>query len=476
MNAVTEFAKQSVTASPYLSAAFLLVLVGQFILWSCRVFAKDRYWLWVLRRRWLREICCDPYSDHPVRLLLLGNVLTGIKILVRKPTPEVEAALLSALNSSSQELRKGAINALGLVGSDGATLPLIKQLSAREIQPFASAALVKLSQSNPRMAESLTDALNGSDRDAAVAEVLVAMKAFDNLSAALPGLTNHSAAEVTIRALGKSGHPVDARTVAALQRHEDEGVCLATMAALQQLRSPEAFGYLVALLHKPWPQVRIAAIADLTELRDSRAVAPLLELLTDVEPSVRAKAVSALATFRDPSTVKPLIRGMLYDRTNFSDYVGALGRIPGVPAVAPLTAFLLYANASKISEIKEIVQALRAIGGPEAVQSLLMALRLYSGDSKVQKILTGGLIELRGELSSEDRDTLDSMMNSAADYESLRSEDLRALIQWIVEAGDLECEYVPPVYRQESIYGLYGEFQGVETVVQNKGKVRLIRR
>ena len=174
-------------------------------------------------------------------------------------TPEIEWALVDALESSNNEIRIQAAGGLATIKSEKAIPRLVHMLLT----------------DNPWVA-------------ARIADQLVAYG-----SVAVPFLMENVRDE-------HAGHLVDHRILAVVVR---------ILGMIGDLRAAPAIG---PLIDHPIRDVRVAAAAALGKTGTPASIPVLIEALTDSDWQVRAAAATALASFSDPVATEP-VAGLLRD-------------------------------------------------------------------------------------------------------------------------------------------------------------------
>ena len=164
---------------------------------------------------------------------------------------------------------------------------------------------------------------------------------------------------------------------------------------LGRIRVPEAVPLLQPLLRKADPRVARAAISALAGIDDPSAARAIHTVLRSATGDLRRAVVDALVADRDPRVVPMLMRIVQEsellgkDHDVALDTIAALGTVGANQAVPVLTTVIqrkAFFGRRKLRAIKERgVEALAAIGGPQAASALSEAAR--TGDRMLRKIM-----------------------------------------------------------------------------------------
>jgi hypothetical protein len=160
-------------------------------------------------------------------------------------------------------------------------------------------------------------------------------------------------------------------------------------------RSADAVAPLQSLLRCNDPRVLRPAVTALAGIDDPSAARALQTVLRSATGTNRAAVVAALAAERDPRVVPMLIRILAEsdpfgdDHQTVLDTLGAVRQLADARAVTPVASVMrkrrVFARR-KARAVKEAsVQALRAIGTPQAQQALEDARR--TGDRLLKRII-----------------------------------------------------------------------------------------
>jgi type 1 glutamine amidotransferase/HEAT repeat protein len=240
--------------------------------------------------------------------------------LERIPAPEAEAALLTALGTTTGEVRVGIINSLaarrsskavpefsGLAGeSDAATagscLDALGRIGGEQAAAALLAAERKIPASlKPRLSVALLICAEGI---AVSTETLQASAILEKLTGPeqLPFI-RMAAFAARVKSLGERGKEL---VIAALSG-EDEVLQKAAIRALRSTAQPASLAYAVAerLERLPAPS-QVQAIVWLGECRDPAAQPKLIKAASSRVPTVRQAALTALGSSGNASAIRAL--------------------------------------------------------------------------------------------------------------------------------------------------------------------------
>ena len=153
----------------------------------------------------------------------------------------------------------------------------------------------------------------------------------------------------------------------------DRGVGPYILDALEQIGDLVAVEPLIDLLKTGSDELRTCAARALGTLGDKRAVPVLIEALDDAEFSVRMQSTAALGKIGDTRAVEPLLARLTISKPTLDSTIArALAHIGDARAFEPLLAALHDLPRRRLgSEVMSFASALRAVGGPEAISTLL---------------------------------------------------------------------------------------------------------
>jgi len=204
----------------------------------------------------------------------ISKVAANALVQIGKPAVP---ALIEALKSENDFVRRAACIALGQIGDPAAVSELAKCLqdSVIDIRIAACSAL-------------------GQIRDASAAHALIAC---------LDDLDISEAAANALVQIGKPAVPVLTRALTSSKNNMRSAACT----VLGKIRDTAAVPVLIQCLKDTYSDVRCAACRALGKIRDTAAVPSLIEQLKDTNRDVRKAACTALGQVRDSSAVPALI-------------------------------------------------------------------------------------------------------------------------------------------------------------------------
>jgi len=176
------------------------------------------------------------------------------------------------------------------------------------------------------------------------------------------------------RAAVSLGNIGDKRAVPSLIEalgDSESGVRRETAKALGFIKDARAVPSLVEALSDGDTNVRLYAAYALGEIKDAAAVPVLLKALSDPEWCVRDQAAWALREIRDPKIAKSLVATLKEENADMAHVLWILRNLKDAQVGDHLTALLKDADAQTR---KRAVTALRALGGPNVIASLITAL------------------------------------------------------------------------------------------------------
>jgi len=270
--------------------------------------------------------------------------------------------LLRLLTDDEARIRRRAALAVGRVGLQEGTTPLISLLadSDPEVRQMAAFALGLLKDG--RASAALVAAL-GDESPMVKGSAAEALGLIGDASAA-------DAIALTASQILQSGALADPASVET-RRDTPAAAFRLALSALVKLKAfaPLSSAVLDAggqPLVQWWP----VAFA-LQRLEDARALPALLTLAKSTDPSTRAFAVKGLGGLKDRSAVPvllPLVSGS--DRASAIEAIRALGRI-GDPAAAPTLIKLIQAEKPDPTLRLEAVSVMGSFGGEAVFDALL---------------------------------------------------------------------------------------------------------
>lgn len=296
--------------------------------------------------------------------------------------------LAEAARDPSVQVRSGAIQALGLMGDEGAVDPLIQSLkdSSLEIRQAAVEALSHYP--TPRVFKTLIGALIGDLIYPSVMSALISMgkAAIEPLVAALklPDAKVRGRASEVLAKMGWT--PQNEAEIGAL-----------AVARRDWSSTSQAGETTVDLLIEELaqPQTCLSAAQALAQIGDPRATIPLLQAMNGKHPSVQRELAQAVAALGLPA-VDPLLQALEGGGYEILPVIQALGLIGDERAVRQLAARLTHDHAWPVREAA--AHALGLIGQP-ALEPILETLQDQEVDTKAAGLALGEIGEpIRDEI------------------------------------------------------------------------------
>ncbi|MCD6351093.1 MAG: HEAT repeat domain-containing protein, partial [Armatimonadetes bacterium] len=258
----------------------------------------------------------DPAAAGPLVNTLLTNRFGAVREIVvalERLGPKALPAILPALTSSDLEVRKAATEAVAVIGTSGAVVPLANMLKDPDvtIRRLASDALRTLA--DQRVVPQLVGALADPDWHVYYA----ARDALANVGgAAVPGLVaalgsgNPRVAHMAEQALSEIGKPAVLPLTAALAS-EKEQVRRWAAVALGDIGGPAVKPVIVVLTDLSRPVYARAAAADALGRTGSPAgVDPLIAAAAKQEPVVQIAALRSLVRLGDEKATDALVKAL----------------------------------------------------------------------------------------------------------------------------------------------------------------------
>jgi HEAT repeat protein len=228
---------------------------------------------------------------------------------------------------------------------------------------------------------------------------------------------------------GGTSLPPPAQTLGGLVEqlgHEHFKVRVGAAFGLGKLRDPAAVQALAKALGDDRKEVRVEAAVALGKIGDPSAVDALAGALGDAKAEVRAAAAAALARIGGEPATATLLRALRKEDTRLCA-VRALGDLGEARAVDALVGMLgnpdLWVRA-------DAAQALGMIGRPEALESLVKALREDPSIRSEAAIALGELADVRAEeallpfAGDEDAETREAVARALARIAGPKSLDV----------------------------------------------------
>jgi HEAT repeat protein len=265
--------------------------------------------------------------------------------------PEVEKALLGLLEDKHSRVRITAARNLGRIGTENASVPLIKRLAVDKDPVFRACAIESLGNLKDKQAiEPLIKSL-----DDKVPEVRI------SAARSLGILGDEKAEEALIAKLDKSSPELQKQIVLALGSSGSK-----KPTGLSSKKTAEA---LIRKLRNKDPELRKCAAESLGKLENPESVTPLLKCLEDANPEVRNAAAYSLGTLRAEKAIDALLEMLAEEDSELRiTAVYALGNISSRKAVDALLETL---NDSNPWVRRYAAEALVKIGDQKATASLV---------------------------------------------------------------------------------------------------------
>lgn len=240
------------------------------------------------------------------------------KVVEWLKTPRILSTIRSALDDYSPEIRRAALEAVRETG-DPEALPLVRARWAKEDEIDIRNSILDVL--GALKDDGAKDLLGSIVRDPQVGEDL-RKRAIDTACAIrtegmidlLSGIVaNHSMPPdhvvPCLRALGRLREPRTGDVVASRLEDPDEGVRIAAISALVDVRGEKAAAALATRLGDPSVDIRRAALQGFARLRVAASVPSLLPLVDDA--ATREDAILALAATPDARALDAYLRGIL---------------------------------------------------------------------------------------------------------------------------------------------------------------------
>jgi HEAT repeat protein len=310
------------------------------------------------------EVSAKSRTELLVTLRYGGDTdrMLAASVLVQKGDKTCVLPLVAALRDRNWDVRSYAVNALGEIGDNRATAPLIAGIKEAILIAYAnnrisnewgkilsfvesvSYALVKIN--DPRAVNGLVEILDNDglgDMRAKTADILGRLgdrKAVKPLIKALRS-KNLWPAQSAAAALGMIKDPVAVEPLIQALNSNIDGLSASAANALGEIGDRRALLPLAAALKAHDDYLRVAAASALGGIKDPASVKYLIQALRDKNYMVRVRAVQAMGKLKDPAAVETLIR--IIHRNGFhlkEEAVIALGEIGDKRAIEPLKRLL----------------------------------------------------------------------------------------------------------------------------------------
>lgn len=278
----------------------------------------------------------------------------AIEALLRIGAPAFDP-LLTAVQDPSEEVRRGAVQALGVFKDPRAVEPLIPALKDSSLKYGAAYALGEIG--DPRAAEPLLAALQDSPASRTVVAALVKLK-------------DPRSAEPLVAFLEKS-YEMNSGTAREMAKE---------LSSLGEILL-EPLGTAIV---RSKSQARLLMADLLGDLKDPRAVAPLITVLRAQDMTLQEHVAQALLKIGPPA-VEPLISAvkgteglpLLQNAWAMNKALWTLGELKDARGVEPLTDWFEKNTTGQSADFyfSSRAAALGKIGGPEACRFLVASLR-----------------------------------------------------------------------------------------------------
>ncbi|MBS7270706.1 MAG: HEAT repeat domain-containing protein [Candidatus Freyarchaeota archaeon] len=276
-------------------------------------------------------------------------------------------------------LRKEVVQALGMIGDPRAVEPLIQTLKDenREVREAAAIALARIG--DERAVEPLIQAQS---------HTLVAPQFLREAMRTFKKEKNLEAFKLLAKALGRK-EPIAIGVAKQLRRKKESVGKVQCQVQIQELKrknqearreavlalgergDPEAVEQLIQALKDRDGVIRESAAQVLRRMESRKTVEPLIKALSDVGWSVRSEVAQILVEMGEPA-VEPLIQALNSKGRMILGAVRVLGEMRDKRAVEPLIQLLKHED-QRVRE--EAAQALGKIGDSRAVGPLIQALK-----------------------------------------------------------------------------------------------------
>ncbi|MGO8697317.1 MAG: HEAT repeat domain-containing protein [Limisphaerales bacterium] len=266
-------------------------------------------------------------------------------------------------------------------GSQGKTL-LQQSLASPEYELFAVAIRVSLEGRSPDMTKVIAESLLrlSGDRELAAIKALGALGDDCAVSALLP-LTktgDKSVRVAAVQAAAATGKPAVVPVMAELLGEADADVANAAQDALAGITHPTTAAAVEALLANPSAQLRVAGIKLVGRRQMMAAVPDLLRAADDPDRTVRVAALNGLGELGSPTVLQPLLQFALglsdaKEMELARDAARTICVRSGNPTECA-SAILSVCNKASPAAKATFLSVLGAVGGPEALEAMRLAL------------------------------------------------------------------------------------------------------
>jgi HEAT repeat protein/serine/threonine protein kinase len=361
------------------------------------------------------------------------------------------SSLLRALRDKDANLRREAVESLGIFGNPSVTPSLIEALRDEDawVRSAAARALGELGDVSaiPPLSKTLRD----KDKNVRTNTVWPLRKLGGPaaVSSLIEALRDEDAwvRSAAAHALGELGDVSTIPSLLKTLRDENVGVRSSAAEALGSFGDVSIVPSLIEVLRDEDASVRWAAVDALGKLKDASAILSLREALRDENAGVRSSAAYALAKLRDASAI-PLIIEILKDKYWGIRMIAveALGEM-GDPSAIP---FLLKALKDEDGGVRlSAGEALGKLGDPSIIPSLFEMLTHKDWD-----IRTMAIVALRNILYRTNKGEIEKEKKRLEEYSAvtwnqkglsfLRSKRLEKAIESFEKAIEIDPDWEEP--------------------------------
>lgn len=291
-------------------------------------------------------------SNNEVRLAAFGSLI-GISLRMKNEASFLQSMdmLITALKNNNKDVRRAAVQMLGILGDKRAIDPLLASFEEDDDDEVRANAI-------------------GSLNDLSVAIPL------ESLIINLQRTSYPYLRILIVRELSKRSEPRTVEGLITALKDNDAGVRKAAVDELGKRSETQVIDALIATLQDSDIWVRGAAAKELGKFNDIRVLEPLIAVLTDIDASFRYTVLKILERLGwNPEMNENGARHwILMGHWNKCVEIGA-------PAVEPLIASI--SNYRDIAKNCEAINALGRIGDVRAVEPLITILQNKNEDKKM---------------------------------------------------------------------------------------------
>lgn len=310
------------------------------------------------------------------------------EILKQSEESSIVKELIEALANTRAEIRRFAVDSLGIIGSEEAVVPIAERLSDSDFAVRWKAATALEYIGSTRAVEPLIQALT-DEADTVrwcAARALGQIRSVEAVDALIQRLSDPDA-EVQYHAASALGWIASENAAQPLLTLLTSGTSpkprSAAAYAFYRIRNDRASDVLISCLADPNIEVRAGAAFALGGQQTVKAITPLTVLLQDPAEDVRANAVFSLGRIRDEKAVPFLIFIFRNDQNPRvrENVIRALGQIGSENVVEPLVL-----AASSLFDSDRAVEALAQVK-PSTLAGALPRLLKHAEKRVQQKAL-----------------------------------------------------------------------------------------